>query len=336
VIVMQRTPRSGTALVSLAALLMCSASHLSAQQRSIIRANLAARTLESVPPFDQHFALAVKWPANTQRIIMKYCRGDSPCQSTLAELQQPAENGVRGDDAVFLIPPLRPNQKYTFEFTLIPLKAQARVQTTVTSQTNHVERTARSGHAPETTHLRTVKTDSILPGPQDDSTPVMVSLVAEAHADLRRHFDTDFGVIWSPRPGPAYMGAGSNVHFYLTPINKDETRLDRRRNLRDQVLKRVSLFAGLSFVTLRTSESVENRYELGNPVWGVGIRPRFGGNAKRLDFFRVNAGMVYFKQRHANPLVEELANAQAPFVSVTGDIDLRSVLTPLAGLLGIR
>lgn len=333
----------------LAVTLAAAAPTVVAQTLPIVRVNLGSRAFETVPPFDQSFAIAIKLPSDVINITLveygpatDFALKGGGTGTRLARRaggadRQPVSPVVRGDDAVFRIGPIPPNQRYLFRFSVVSKSGNPTPATTSTTQTVTVTQIPATGTTPAGTTTTTVTTVANTPAvPGKDGSSAMVNVIGTAAANLTNHFDTDFGIVWSPRPGPAYVGAGSNVHFYFVPINKSESLENRRPTLRDQVLKRLSVFAGLAFVKLHASESVENRSEFGNFVTGVGLRPRFSGPLRRLDFFRLNGGVMYFHQTNSNPLITELSDAHAPFVSVTGDLDLRTVLGPLAALLGIR
>lgn len=163
-----------------------------------------------------------------------------------------------------------------------------------------------------------------------------VEITATAAASYRNHFDTDFGVLWSPRPGPAFTGASTNVHFFFVPINPAENP-KTYRGISENVWKRLSVFAGLTVIRFASSEEVANLYEPGNLVAGVGVRPQMSGRGERfVNFLRLNAGWIVFRQDDPNPLVDEGYVKASPVFGLTANLQVSDVLAPIAAILGIR
>lgn len=334
--------RRTTSLCTLALLLLPVG--LAAQADSVIKVDLVTNSLDAMPPFDQAFRLRVEMPKGADSIYFRYGQACDIGARTGARICKPPEPEIRRKGGLieatavdFLLDEIPPNRPYLFQFTVYgttavretdPAKASAGTRDTVIG-----ERVAGPDMKRDTTrYIRPIKDHAT----KDSVVVETRNIFVETHADFANHFDTDFGVFMTHHnPGPGYIGAGTNVHFYLSAVNKKE-RGFRRTSLRDQLFKRVSLFAGLSFVTLQAKEEVKNRYDVGNPLFGLGIKPRFRGRGEYWNFFGLNAGLVYFQQDAANPLVTDGKIKHAPFVSITGDITLKELLGPLATLLGVK
>ena len=97
-----------------------------------------------------------------------------------------------------------------------------------------------------------------------------------------------------------------------------------------RLLRQVSVFAGMSVLKIHSVEDVNPLVGAGSPVVGIGVA-RIPG----LPPLGFNAGYVFVKQKDPNPLVSRDHTRADPFVSLTVDFELRKVLGPLAGLLGL-
>ncbi len=301
---MNRTSRlAGCVLISLSLLLPLEES--GAQDPSgaipqVIKVDLSTRTFASALPFDQVFVISAA-TNGAPRIELVWGtatdHGSGPMFDTKpARVSALPGNIVRKDAMGFRVI-LSPNRVYLFRFAVF-------------------------------------KTDSTAGVPRREVVDTVL-IRGIATADLPAHFGTDFGVVVAPRPGPAYSGAGTFVHLYLVPIHADEDPdAIAHSEPVQRVLKRVSLFAGLSVIKLAAGSKVDHLFSVGTPVFGVGVRPLFTGSWRRLNFVRLNAGMMLFNQPDPNPLIAMVRGKHAPFFSVTFDISLQSALAPIGGLLG--
>jgi hypothetical protein len=152
-----------------------------------------------------------------------------------------------------------------------------------------------------------------------------ITIVSAPKTTLSNRLQTDFGVLRSDNAG--YWGVVSDLHIYLMPVNKNESACARRTPL-EHVLKRVSLFAGLSPLKIASDEPVASPFTVGTPVVGIGLR-----QLPYLGAFRVNGGVMFFDQKDANPLVATMRHKRDVFVSVTADIELKNFLGPLASFI---
>lgn len=315
-----------------------------AQADSVITADLVTRSLSMSPPFDQGFRLRVAMPKGVDSVSLVYAQasGDTSwhsvkCWDSRHPVKTTRARLIEVTALDFSIDELCPDHQYLFRFTIFvtkpvreadPLKASVGTRDTVIG-----ERVVDSGgHRDTTRYIRPIKQFAT----RDTVMSEEIDIMATPTAAVAAHFDTDFGVlVTNHNRGPGYIGAGTNVHFYFVPVNGNE-RTFYWRSFRDQVLKRASIFVGLSFVKLRATEEVKNMFDTGNPVVGIGVRPVGFRKYKPLGSLRLNAGVVWFKQDVANPLVAEDKTKHAPFVSLTGDITLKDLFGPLAALLGVK
>lgn len=156
-------------------------------------------------------------------------------------------------------------------------------------------------------------------------------IVAWATTDFRDRFDTDFGALVGQRTG--YVGLGSFVHFYFEPIRPRED-LREVRSCRRRWAKRANLAGGLSLVEVHglrdLDQPVRHRFAYGTPAVGVGLRQLFGTPV------RFTAGVMWLRQDDANPLVTDDRNKTDLFGAVTFDADLKTLLGPIYGIIGLK
>lgn len=150
----------------------------------------------------------------------------------------------------------------------------------------------------------------------------IIAVVASTTAGWSTHFDTDVGVFRSAEA--EYWGAAYNMNVYARPINKNEV-LDRTGTT-NQLFKRTSLTVGLSLFEFRSGAVVQ-------PFWTVGS-PKVGLSLRVLGPMRIGAGFVFFRQEDPNPLVTRTTSRRDGFLSLDADIEVRSVLGPLAAIFG--
>jgi hypothetical protein len=149
-------------------------------------------------------------------------------------------------------------------------------------------------------------------------------VTGEAHAGIQHHFDADFGVMHAIQAN--YWGLMTNSHFHVVPINRNESTSGL--SLLQQFTRRASVFVGLAVQTIDSEAEVKDLFTVGSPVVGVGYRGLMGDAPIRL-----NAGLMFFKQEDANPLVTRDRNKRDAFVAVTLDLSIQSIVAPLAALL---
>ncbi len=155
-----------------------------------------------------------------------------------------------------------------------------------------------------------------------------VRVVGEAKTDITHHFDTDAGLLHSFRAN--YWGAVTGTHLYLVPVNRNECRASYSGW--EHILKRVSLFGGLSVFELDARSGVEPLFTGGSPVFGLSVGERF-------PFFGrlfLNGGIILLKQEDPNPLLDAKHTRRDYFVGVAADVELKSIFGPLAGLVGLK
>lgn len=268
--------------------------------RPIVALDAGSRTLTPPPPFDQEFLLKIpKIGAFCARRVLVGL-ATPPLESGVTFIGDPKQDLPRRDD-------IGNRCEGDVHFLVAPLDPNRRYLIKI----EYVN--AAENH----------RLDSL-------------AMVTVARADLTAHFDADLGGIWAPRPGPALVAMSSNLHFYFVPINKSETISNRNDSIRDWVFKRFSIFAGLSAVRLISGSPIENRVTNGNPVIGIGLKPRFSSTSRRFDFFRLTAGFLYYAQKDPNPIVTTKHPKKAPFIGLTGDVEIEKVLAPLGALLGLK
>jgi|GEM_PF-5134656 len=151
-------------------------------------------------------------------------------------------------------------------------------------------------------------------------------IVGKPRATLTNHFDADAGVLWAP--GFGYWGAGTNSHFYFRPVNRNQCTDDYEGM--DHLLKRVSVFVGVSLFRIHTDTEVEHLWTNGSPVMGIGV------NRLPLVPARLNAGIIWLRQDDPNPLVTRQVVKRDFFISGTIDFELQQLVGPLVTLVGLK
>lgn len=156
----------------------------------------------------------------------------------------------------------------------------------------------------------------------------------------------DFGIAYAPRIKAA-IGV-TNVHFYFTPTN-DETDLAQIKNVTRNIFLRASLFLGISPVTFSsdTKQPIKNDLGVGNICFGIGIRAPFywsflQSNRKDrnnkvghelLQPMRLIFGELLFKQADPHLLIAKDKRKFAPFVGISYDLNIASILGPIGKLI---
>lgn len=153
-----------------------------------------------------------------------------------------------------------------------------------------------------------------------------IRIVGTPRATFANRFDADAGVLWAP--GFGYWGVGANSHFYFTPVNRNQCTTEYRGM--DHVLKRVSVFGGVSLFRIHSDTEVQHLWTNGSPVVGVGL------NRLPVVPARLNAGIIWLRQDDPNPLVTRDVVKRDLFISGTVDFELRQLAGPLAALVGLR
>jgi hypothetical protein len=280
--------------------------------RTTVEVDLATQQWKGALPYDEVFNLQVAIPELTSKSqtpsAIKLVFGTSQevdttdpdgtvhgrfVRSVLGGDSIPLNRGIQNKAAVFAIAPLPPNRSYIFDFVLY--------------RDSIVER------GPTRRDTLKVQIDSL-------------RLAQAPHPDLTNHFDLDAGAVRSNRL--QYTGVVMNFHYYAVPINNNECPENYRG--RNRLLKRVSVFAGMSVLKIHSVENVEPLFASGTPVVGIGLA-RLPG----LGPVRIDGGYVFVKRKDANPLVDRKHTRADPFVGLTVDFQLRKVLGPLAGLVGL-
>ncbi len=167
--------------------------------------------------------------------------------------------------------------------------------------------------------------DSTLAPPVRTVTSGTMDVIGRTETSISNRLQTDFGVARSREAG--YWGVVSNAHFYFVPVNKNADACVRQTPLM-YLAKRISIFGGLSVLKIASEAEVEHLFGIGTPVVGIGAR-----DLPYLGPIRLNAGVIWFEQDDANPLVTERVRKHDLFLSVTSDIELKGLLGPLFSII---
>jgi hypothetical protein len=131
------------------------------------------------------------------------------------------------------------------------------------------------------------------------------------------YLSLDFGTGFVPGLDTIFLYGGVNIYFVA--VNKKGPF--KIFSLGNWLLKRFCLSLGLTTGMLEEGRN-RNLFKQGNVVAGCGFRI--------FKSFKINAGYLFFKQIHRNPLIEDEIIKARPFVSISLDIDLK----PLIGKIG--
>jgi hypothetical protein len=264
----------------------------------LVTADPASGTFDRNLPFDQPFLISVPYPQNTQSLRIAF-------GGMVLDVTQ-GEGGI-----VSTTPRIG-----------VPIVSRTVTAPVLDTKTTGVFIPAL--HAGES-YLLTL--DYVV-----GSNTTHVQVLGRSLGAFKDHFREDFGLGWSPPPGPAYVAGGSNIHLYFVPIN--EAGGSGSFSKLDFVLKRFSVFAGLTVFDLRTGRPIDKVFSPGNPQTGIGFRPLSSGLPMVFNMVYLNFGLVYFDQKDPNPLITKEHGKHAPFVGLAGTVDFKDVLGPLAVLIG--
>ncbi|HEX6038682.1 hypothetical protein [Longimicrobium sp.] len=258
---------------------------LAAENIDVVHLDWVVRQLDKVPPFDEEFYLVMRM-ASVDSI--RYAYGPRRVVSTAAGERAEIDGIV--DEGRAVPHPLSRTSEYAIRVR--PLDPDIAYLFRFTVYPRHP------------------------PGSPPRS--VRVDVVTEATSNFGDHIMYDAGVLAAQRTG--YWGLVTGVNFYALPINRDDDL--SRASPAEAVLKRVSLFAGLSFRAFRAPAGMSDYYvHLGHPVLGIGVR-----NIPGLPGLRVGTGVMWYRQEDDNPLVVRLLVKRDVYLSLTFGPRLDDVL----------
>jgi hypothetical protein len=319
------------------------------QPRPVVRADLTTQAFDSVLPFDRRFVMRFKAPEGFDSVQVVYGRpecidlpGSDPrrcanlATATRTPLIQRTETAVRISRAV------PPNTPYSFRFRVwASQKDELEVLRGVLDSLKALDCLRQPTPAVIAPTCASAAEAAVRRG-DDVSRKVVtdgVEIVAWSTTDFRDHFDTDFGAVYGGRTG--YVGVATFLHAFATPVQQGDV-LDVVESPVRKVLKTVNLIGGLAVAKLDDRVAVNQRFGFGSPVVGVGLR-----NVQRWEDgptwlfglpkgMRLNGGVIWLSQDDANPLVTRERTKLDWFVSASFDADVKSILGPLAGIIGIK
>lgn len=290
-----------------------------------VTADLSSQRFDKVLPFDQGFIIVVPTQGMASFDIafgdavidVVHTPGGGSVTKPVITHVRAAKSWSRNpfDDktTTLVVPAIAANRTYLLSIANIVL-----TPSTATAQTE------MSSPRRRRSHVRTAA--------PSDVAPIVFELLGESTGAFKDHFRSDVGLSWSPPPGPSYIAGASNVHMYLRPIN-DAGNSDAF-GWADHILKRVSLFAGLTLFDLHTGKPpVDHMFTPGNPQVGLGFRALSSSVPPVLNSLYLNLGLVYFTQKDPNPLTPTEHGKHAPFIGLAGTIDWKDALGPIAVLL---
>ncbi|HET7463859.1 MAG TPA: hypothetical protein VFJ82_21565 [Longimicrobium sp.] len=278
-------------------------------------------------------AVAVRYGERTHQAVMDAIIDTLGCQVWTRDPRAGLDDSTRAlqtSFAVVLPRTLRPNRNYLFEIKLYDAKDNDRIRLPAFDPKQPRTECTALSEMRDSLRGIVLLTDSF-------------TVRGQTPTDYKQRFDNDIGLVRSERF--QYVGFVSNLHYYFVPINKNEDLADPNLSHSQQFLRRFSLMAGLSLARVSSNANVDNVFGIGTPMVGVGLRgplywPSVTPKSDQFRSFfqpmRLNAGIIWFKQKDANPLVAEMHTKRDFFVSVTADVGLKTVLGPFAGFFGSK
>lgn len=311
------------------------------QSQRLITIDLSKRALPDTLPFGEPFTLTGAVASQTDAVAVRY--GDRTraapndsivrtlgCHVWVRDVPMDSSRSSQSNFSVDLPFSLRPNRIYLFEIKEYESPGRAGIALPPFDPA-HPQSDCKRLNDLHTSHPTAVLlTDSF-------------TIRGQTPTDYKSRFDNDIGVIRSGRF--QYVGAVSDIHYYLVPINKNEDLADPNLSSSEQLLRRISLMGGLSVARLSSKADVSNVFGIGTPALGFGFRgplywPHFQIGGERLRGFfqpmRLTGGFVWVKQKDANPLVTDMHTKRDWFIGLTADVDLKSVLGPFSGFFGSK
>ncbi len=149
------------------------------------------------------------------------------------------------------------------------------------------------------------------------------------------NFEIGYGKIISERN---YQFLYPSFHLYFSPVNED-LPLSKYKGVDGAFLKRFSLFAGVTITNLSSDDEIDDAFNGGNPVVGIGYRGIVPINSLRPRFFdnlRVGTGVIFYKIKDKNPLIDKKRRVRDFFWNITFDLDVAEVIGPVLKVLGIE
>ncbi len=156
-----------------------------------------------------------------------------------------------------------------------------------------------------------------------DASVVTGSSVNDFQTRAKFYFSADLGVAVVPTINKALPYIGTNLYF--RPVNKERRLVLKdvfcKSKVMDELGRRFSLLIGLSVISLAKADQRED-------LLGGGFNLITGAGFRVADAIRLNGGYVWFRGNE-NPLETKFQIKQTPFLSISFDIDVRTVFNRL-------
>lgn len=340
--------------------------------QTVIKVDLSTRLFEKNLPFDEAFNIKGAFPEGVGCVLltMRPLNYTNLKYKIISIWPERMPNKVKPTEFRFTIPPLTNDVKYEFRFQMYAGKTITTPKQP--TKIDIVEKQMRTPQVlkrfegtlmePATTSTDVKITCGLDMKEEMRKDPNIkevedITVTTNPRSTFTQHFTTDFGVLRSFKA--QYWGVYSGVHFYFAPINKNADLLPFDGTFELRLKKRVSMFVGIAFEEIgsKTEVDIENLTSIGTPVVGIGVRGIFrwgiyralfgkshtDGAAERarrrrairkkvLQPFRLNVGVLFFRQQDAHPLVMAKRTKADFFISLTANINLITVAGPLVAL----
>ena len=155
------------------------------------------------------------------------------------------------------------------------------------------------------------------------------------------HIIADFGIgrtftyRGSPKQNITFLYLGAEVYF--VPVDKDgPLRQYFRTGGIDWLLKRIYVMAALAVAKLVAPDATARLVgTLGDVALGAGVRIFNRGWSLPVGAVRLNGGLLFYKQKHANPVVQGHAIKYAPYYGFSADLDIEGVAKLITSIFKI-
>ncbi|HSL84576.1 MAG TPA: hypothetical protein VLF66_17515, partial [Thermoanaerobaculia bacterium] len=149
--------------------------------------------------------------------------------------------------------------------------------------------------------------------------PIVATSTGSFSTRAKNHVSMDIGILYSGDAGEVLPYFGAN--FYLRPVNRAVPLSQVGR-----LGRRFSFMVGVTYSSIREEE---NGRVLRDDLFGS-MALVVGAGLRLSDAARFAVGALVYQENDPNPLVDDLSLTADPFVSVSFDANVKSLLGPLA------
>ena len=160
---------------------------------------------------------------------------------------------------------------------------------------------------------------------EDSYTQWSISSVVPTYVDIESkaspYLGLDFGFLYAPDIQSGFVF--ESINFHAVPVNRD-TKFTQYQGI-DKVLKRTSIMVGFAQRVGSYDDNFEKITDAGSPVFGLGYRCH--------KMIRINGGVLLYKEKNSNPLINDTTNSATYFIAASLDIKLKDITSFVTKLL---